>query len=174
MKRRRFYGPTPSVAEPRRPLLLAVRSFVHAVRGSTGVLRIALLGSLTTTKAIPKDADVLVTIDSSIELARLARAARRLKGIAQTFNLGADIFLADEVGRYIGRICHYRECHPRAACHAQHCGGKAYLNDDLHVVTLSRDLIGLPPVDLWPKVVRRIAVPEDVEEILLTKLEQDQ
>jgi hypothetical protein len=32
------------------------------------VLRIALVGSLTTTKAIPKDADVLVTIDSAMDL----------------------------------------------------------------------------------------------------------
>jgi hypothetical protein len=38
-------------------LLLAVRSFVRSARDCPGVLRIALLGSLTTTKLIPKDAD---------------------------------------------------------------------------------------------------------------------
>jgi hypothetical protein len=95
-------------------------------------------------------------------------------GSAQTINLGADIFLADVTGHYLGGVCHYRECHPRAACLAQHCGHREHLNDDLHVVTLSKDLLASPPVDLWPKVVRRLSVPTDVEEILLTDLERDQ
>jgi hypothetical protein len=53
---------------------------------------------------------------------------------------GADIFLADVTGRYLGRICQ-RECHPRVACLAQHCGRREHLNDDLHVVTLSKEII---------------------------------
>ena len=172
MKRSRYYGPSPSVAEPRRPLILGVLSFVRAIRDCPGVLRVALLGSLTTTKAIPKDADVLVTIDGAEALPRLARAGRRLKGSAQTMNLGADIFLADELGRYIGRICHYRECFPRAACRAQNCGRREHLNDDLQVVTLAHELIAAPPVTLWPNVVRRVTVPPDVEELLLSELER--
>jgi hypothetical protein len=87
-------------------------------------------------------------------------------------NLGADIFLADERGRYIGRICHYRRCHPRVACLAQNCGLREHLNDDLQVVTLSNELIAAPPVTIWPNVVRRVAVPPDVEELLLTELER--
>jgi hypothetical protein len=138
-----------------------------------GVRRIALLGSVITAKAIPRDVDLLVTIERTMDLTQLARAGRRLKGFAQTINLGADIFLADTTGHYLGRICHYRECHPRVACRAQHCGLRAHLNDDLHVVTLSKDLIASPPVELWPKVVRRLTVPADVEETLLTKLERD-
>jgi hypothetical protein len=172
MNRNRSAGPTPTVAEPRRPLLLAIRSFVLAARGCRGVLRIALLGSLTTIKAIPKDADVLVTIDRVMELAELARAGRQLQGFAQSMNLGADIFLADDRGCYIGRICHYRKCFPRAACHAQNCGHREHLSDDLQVVTLTNELIAAPPVILWPNVVRRITVPSDVEELLLTELER--
>ena len=172
MHRNRSHGPTPSVAEPRRPLLLAVRSFVQAARDCRGVLRIALVGSLTTAKAMPKDADVLVTIDGAMDLANLARAGRRLKGNAQTINLGADIFLADDGGRYLGRICHYRECRPRRACLAEHCGRREHLNDDFHVVTLSNELLAAPPIELWPNIVRRVMVPPDVEAILLTELEQ--
>ena len=167
-------APSPSVAEPRRPLLLAMLAFVLAARACPGVQRISLLGSILTTKAIPKDVDVLVTIDAAVDLTRLARSGRRLKGQAQTINLGADIFLADTTGRYLGRICHYRECHPRVLCHAQHCGQRDHLNDDLHVVTLSKELIASPPVELWPKVIRRLSVPTDVEETLLNKLEQNQ
>src|SRR5262245_53953560 len=89
-------GPTPSVAEPRPVLLHAVHEFVQAARGCAGVLRIALVGSLATKKAIPKDADLIVTIDGAMDLSELARFGRRLKGRAQNINLGADIFLVDQ------------------------------------------------------------------------------
>lgn len=167
-------APSSSVAEPRRPLLLAVFAFVRAARDCPVVQRISLLGSILTAKAIPKDVDVLVTIDAAMDLTRLAHSGRRLMGQAQTINLGADIFLADTTGRYLGRICHYRECHPRVLCRAQHCGLRDHLNDDLHIVTLSQELIASPPLELWPKVIRRLSVPTDVEEILLNKLDQNQ
>ena len=95
MRRYRPHDPSPSVAEPRRPLLLGAYSFVRAARLCPGVRRIALLGSLATAKAIPKDVDLLVTVERAMDLSQLARAGRRLKGSAQTINLGADIFLAD-------------------------------------------------------------------------------
>jgi hypothetical protein len=172
MRRNRSHSRRSSVAEPRRALLLAVCSFVRAASVCPGVLRIALIGSLVTNKSIPKDADVLVTIDDAMDFSDLASAGRRLKGFAQTINLGADIFLADATGCYLGRICQYRECHPRVACLAQHCGRRAHLNDDLHVVTLSKELLAAPPIDLWPIIVRRLTVPPDVEALLLTELER--
>jgi len=107
MRRDPSNSPRPSVVEPRRVLVLAVRSFVQVACTYPGVLRIALMGSLVTSEAIPKDADVLVTINGTMDLGQLARAGRRLKGSAQAINLGADIFLADVTGRYLGRICHF-------------------------------------------------------------------
>ncbi|MBZ0149229.1 MAG: hypothetical protein K8F62_17060 [Pseudorhodoplanes sp.] len=169
MPRARSYGPSPSVPDPRRVLLALVREFVQAASACPGVRRIALIGSLVTDKAIPKDADVLVTIDGGMELDALARAGRRLKGRANSINLGADIFLADETGHYLGRICRYRECHARVLCHARHCGRRQHLNDDLDVVTLSESLIAAPPLDLWPTVIRRQPVPPDVEAMLLAE-----
>jgi hypothetical protein len=161
------------VADPRRHLLAALLAFVREARSRSGVRRIALVGSLTTDKPIPKDADVLVTIDAGMDLSPLARLGRRLKGTAQKINLGGDIFLVDEAGHYIGRICHYRECHPRALCRAQHCGQRQHLNDDLHVVTLSPMLIATPPIELWPTIVRRVPVPADTEALLLAELEEE-
>src|SRR5882672_3772980 len=113
---RRRPEPQPSVPDPRHRLLKAVLAFVQAARSVSGVHRIALVGSLTTDKPVPKDADVLVVIDADIDLEPLARIGRRLKGKAQGINLGADIFLADAAGRYLGRICRYRECHSRVLC----------------------------------------------------------
>ena len=51
-----------------------------AARVCPGVQRISLLGSILTAKAIPKDVDVLVTIDAAMDLTRLARSGRLLRG----------------------------------------------------------------------------------------------
>ena len=94
----RTLAPRPSVPNPRPHLLNAVLAFVRAAQSTPGVLRIALLGSLATDKPVPKDADVLVTVDAAMDLDPLARLGRRLQGTAQTVNLGADIFLPTRRG----------------------------------------------------------------------------
>jgi hypothetical protein len=171
-RRQRDYGPRPSVPHPREVLLTEVLNFVRAARDCAGVRRIALVGSLATPKPIPKDADVLATLEPGLDLEELAPIGRRLKGRCGTINLGADVFLCETDGRYIGRVCGFRECHPRVRCEAQTCAsGRNRLNDDLHLVTLSPSLIAEPPFDLWPAVVRRAEAPEDVERLLLAPLE---
>ncbi|MCP9629824.1 hypothetical protein NML43_22270 [Rhodopseudomonas palustris] len=166
-RRTRDYSPRPSVPDPRPVLLAAVRDFVAAASAIDGVRRIALIGSLVTDKPVPKDADVLVTIDAEMDLGTLARASRRMQGKSNKINLGAEAFLADHNGRYLGRICHWRECRARVLCRAQNCGAREHLNDDLHGVTLPTKLIAEPPLELWPTVVRRIQPAADVEAILL-------
>jgi predicted nucleotidyltransferase len=157
-----------SSAEVRGTLLELTRDFVLSARRTDRVHRIAVLGSLLTDKARPKDADVLVTIPADSELTQLARLGRRLKGSAQArLNSGADIFLADPSGRYLGRVCHYRECHPRVLCRARHCGAVPHLADDLDLVDLPRDLILAPPLELFPHVVARVELPDDVERLLV-------
>jgi hypothetical protein len=64
----------------RAGLLQAVAQFVREAAGLPGVLRIALIGSLVTAKPAPRDADVLVTVEDGMDLGKLARAGRRLKG----------------------------------------------------------------------------------------------
>ena len=76
----RTSDPSAATGDPRQFLLMAVRTFVHEICGLAGLHRIALMGSLTTDKPTPKDADVLVTIDPGLELTDLARAARRIWG----------------------------------------------------------------------------------------------
>ncbi len=154
-------------------LLDEVLRFVERARACPGVRRIALIGSLSRNKDNPKDADVLVTVDDDADLTALAAAGRRLQGRAQSRNSGADIFLADLSGNYIGRICHWRECRPgiRVACDARHCGRRHFLHDDLDDVTLDAALIKLPPLELWPQLVRRAEVPADVEARLIRPIE---
>lgn len=164
---------TSSGVSVRAFLLSEVLNFVEQARTCPGVQRIALVGSLTRNKNDPKDADVLISVDDAADLAPLAAAGRRLKGRAQSRNKGADIFLVDPRGIYIGRTCHWRECRPgiRMACIAQHCGHRAYLHDDLDNITLAADLIMTPPVEIWPIVVRHSKLPDDVETLLVQPIE---
>lgn len=159
--------------DPIRKILLAgVRQFVEHAIYIQGVRRIALVGSLTTEKSRPKDADVLVTVGDDINLRSLTALGRKLKGAGQSHSSGADIFLSNTSDRYIGRTCSWRECHPRMACRGHRCGIEPYFCDDLDVVSLDRKLIKNPPIELWPNVIRRVKVPDDVEEYLLGVIEE--
>ncbi len=166
----RQYGERSSI-EIRATLLELTREFVLSARNCLGVTRIAIVGSILTSKPRPKDVDILVSVSESVDLAKLAKLGRRLKGTAQgRLNSGADVFLATELGRYVGRVCHYRECHPRVLCRARHCGAVQHLADDLDAVSLDRYLIIAPPLELFPAILSRVAVPEDVDNLLVMPL----
>ena len=130
----------------RERLLANALQFIREAQRIPAVLRIALIGSVVSPKLAPKDVDLLITVQDDADLTLLAQAGRRLKGRCQTFNCGADIFLANEEQRYIGRICHWRECRPgvRASCDAEHCGRRAFLHDDVRAVRLKPDLVSAP------------------------------
>ena len=152
----------------RQQLLDGLGGFVASVRGMPGVRRIAVLGSIVTTKPNPKDIDVLVVVADDADLTRLAKCSRRLQGHAQGFNRGADVFLADERGTYIGRTCRWKDCRPgvRQACDALHCGRRPFLHDDLDAIRLNANVVLSPPVTVWPFVERRIELPPDIEEVV--------
>ena len=152
----------------RSELLNGLQRFVAGACRVAGVRRISLVGSIVTAKSNPKDIDVLVVVSDDADLSVLARHARRLQGYAQGFSRGADVFLANESGDYIGRTCVWKDCRPgiRQACDARHCGRRPHLHDDLHTVTLSRHLVGAPPVTLWPEAERRVKLPADLEAVV--------
>lgn len=156
------------VPSTRSKLIAETIAFARKAGQLRGVLRIALVGSLTTSKPDPKDADLLVIVTDDADLAPLATLGCKLKGRAQSLNRGADIFLADPRGNYLGRTCHWKECGPgiRASCDALHCGRRHYLHDDLADVQFGRSLILAPPVELWPAPVARIPLPEDLRQAL--------
>ena len=118
---------------------------------------------------------MLVTVTETGDLGPLAKLGRRLQGRAQGFNRGGDIFLADPEGNYLGRTCAWKDCRPgvRQSCDALHCGRRHYLHDDLQSVALDRTLVAAPPLELWPQIVPRVAVPPDVDELLLQPLRKE-
>ena len=151
----------------RQQLLSHLPWFVSAVTKLPGIRRIALLGSITTHKQNPKDIDFLVVVDGDVDLEPLARLGRKIKGRAQQMNRGADIFLADAQGRYIGRTCSWKTCGPgiRRSCDALNCGKRHYLHDDLKAVTLSQETVRTA-LELWPSLERRVGLPDDLEKLL--------
>ena len=153
-------------------LIAEALKFTLAASKLSGVIRIALIGSLTTNKKEPKDADLLVTVTDETDLEPLARIGRRLQGHAQNINRGGEVFLSDPSGNYIGRICHWKVCEfgIRMRCDALHCGRREYLHDDLKAIKLSSSLIAAPPLELWPEVIIRIPLPQDVEQSLILPL----
>jgi hypothetical protein len=60
------------------------------------------------------------------------------------------------------------------SCDALHCGQRPYLHDDLATVKLDQHLIAAPPLELWPQVVARVPVPQDVEQALVAPLKAAQ
>lgn len=165
-------GMTASPTLRQRLLSDAVR-FIRVAMKTPGVTRVALLGSIMTAKQNPKDIDLLVTITDHADLAPLAVAGRRIKGQAQSYCAGADIFLANTAGQYIGRICQWKVCRfgVRVRCNARHCGTREFLHDDLDDVCLDAQLIQHPPLELWPNVVARVEVPEDVRRIVVAEFD---
>jgi predicted nucleotidyltransferase len=158
-----------AVANDRAFLIEALARFVQEARQVAGVRRIAVVGSLTTPKLDPKDADVLVTVGEDVDLEALAKFGRKLKGTAQTHNHGADIFLANAEGHYIGRTCSFRECHPRVRCSGTNCRHGGWVCDDFYVLRLNDELIAKPPLEVWPQVVIRGDLPPDLREALLSQ-----
>ncbi len=151
----------------RHQLLSHLPGFVSAATKLKGVRRVALLGSITTNKQNPKDIDFLVEIEDEVDLEPLARLGRKIKGRAQQINRGADIFLTNPQGQYIGRTCHWKECGPgiRKSCDALNCGKRHYLHDDLETVRLSDGTVRAA-LELWPSLERRPGLPDDLETIL--------
>jgi hypothetical protein len=164
----------PTLPPPRARLIAEVLAFVHAASQLPGVVRITLIGSLTTAKPDPKDADVLVTVTDDADLAPLATLGRKLQGHAQSFNRGGEVFLADPRGNYLGRTCPWKRCGPgiRVRCDALHCGRRPYLHDDLETIHLPQALIAAAPIELWPEIIARTPIPQDVEQGLLAPLRE--
>jgi hypothetical protein len=67
-----------------------------------------LIGSLTTEKTDPKDANLLVTATAEADLTPLARLGRRLQGRARGRNRGGEVFPAVPGGNNLGRLCPWK------------------------------------------------------------------
>jgi hypothetical protein len=150
----------------RAVLLAAAKWFLEECRNVEEVSQIALIGSLTTRKTIPKDVDLVVTLKSSAGFKQIATLARKLQGRIQKGSLGADVYIVHD-NIYIGRACHYREPSSRVECRSRHlkCSRDVeFLCNTVSSFRLREEIILRPPLVLWPDVIMNVALPEDVVE----------
>ncbi len=164
----------PSMTLPvRTRLLREMAELAPAIMKAPGVTRIALIGSLATDVEAPRDADLLVSVEDDANLAPLAKLGRRWRAFVQSVHCSGDIFLCDSSGNYLGRTCPWKECgsNLNPQCDARHCGRRRYLHDDLSTIRLSRQVASVPPIELWPEIVLRVPVPQDVDDILVKPLQ---
>lgn len=140
--------------ERQRKPLKEVLIFTHAATQLAGVIRIALIGSLTADKPNPKDADMLVTVANNADLVHLAALGRKLQGHAQSINCGGEVFLADSQNNYLGRTCPWKQCGPgiRASFDALNCGKRPFLHDDLSDIRLSKRVTPSHRLNCGPKL----------------------
>ncbi len=157
----------------RAVILTETLEFIRQACTLEGIKRISLIGSLTRESFYPKDVDLLIRVTDEANLAPLAKMKRQLNGRLQhkRNNAGVDAFLTNPRGKYLGRICLWSICELRGDCGAWNCAKRPYLRDDFGNIKLKHSLILYPPVDLWPKIVRREVLPQDVENILIRPLE---
>ena len=151
----------------RERLLSYLPWFVSRAARISGVRRVNLLGSITTHKQNPKDIDFLVEVEDEADLQPLAKLGRQMQGRTQQMNRGADIFLANPEGQYIGRTCHWKDCGLgiRVSCDALSCSKRHYLHDDLEAINLSATTVQ-SAFELWPSLAHAPELPEDVKKIL--------
>jgi hypothetical protein len=165
----------PPLPDLRKIMFAEVRRFVRFARDIRGLHRIALIGSLASVKEFPKDIDLLITISDDCNLSALATLGRQLAGHMAAHSAGADIFLANSDGEYLGRTCPWKQCSPgvRQSCDALSCGVRKYLHDDLMAVRLSKKLIQDPPALLWPEISASSDCPADLHRELIQQLSED-
>ncbi len=41
------------------------------------------------------------------------------------------------------------------------------MHDDLEAITLAQSVLAEPPLELWPEVIVRVSIPQDIEQGLL-------
>lgn len=150
----------------RGALIHAGTWFMEAVVKVPHVERVALCGSLTTSKEHPKDIDFLVYVTPDVDLKRLSKLKRGLLGRIQRGNLGADVFVVEQ-GSYIGRACRYRDPWPRQVCMAQDltCDSRSGLCDTQRNFVLNDSLVQHPPIVLYPEIggtLNASEIPDDV------------
>lgn len=141
--------------------------FAEQLSRKEGVRRVAIVREITQPVKKPHILCLLVTIGEEAPVKPIADVGRKLTGrmLSMPESVGSDVFLANEQHEYLGRTCNYRECHPRAACRGGQCYG-TYICNDFHIFTLEKEVIESPPVEVFPRVVIRDRIPDDLRQAL--------
>lgn len=89
------------------------------------VQEVVLCGSMAAGDPYPGDIDLAVVLSHSDELPGLARFCRQISSTTHAW----EVFVFGTDRKYLGRICHKRECPGRFHCDAKDCGKTPHLRN---------------------------------------------
>lgn len=96
----------------------AAQQFANKAKNLESVQEVVLCGSMAVGDPNPGDLDLAVVLSHIDELPGLARFCRQISSTTHAW----EVFVFNTDRRYLGRICHKRECPGRYACDAKDCG----------------------------------------------------
>lgn len=104
----------------------AARLFAERVQLLPTVQEVVLCGSMATLDPYPLDLDLAVVVSSLEELPQIARRARQMS----CYYHGWEVFVFTPDRRYLGRLCHRKDCPTTTTCcEAPDCGKIPYLGN---------------------------------------------
>jgi predicted nucleotidyltransferase len=103
----------------------AAQHFASKAKNLVSVGEVVLCGSMAAGDPYPSDVDLAVVLSHLDELSRLARFCRQISSTTHAW----EVFVFNTDRKYLGRICHKRECPGRYPCDAMDCGKKPHLRN---------------------------------------------
>lgn len=103
----------------------AAQHFVNKAKELVSVQEVVLCGSMEACDPYPGDIDLAVVLSHFDELPVLARFCRQMSSTTHAW----EVFVFSIDRRYLGRICHKRECPGRFHCEAKDCGKTPHLRN---------------------------------------------
>ena len=103
----------------------AAQHFAEKAKNLASVQEVVLCGSMAAGDPYPGDIDLAVVLSELDELPQLARFCRQISSTTHAW----EVFVFNGDRKYLGRICHKRECPARYPCDAMDCGRTPHLRN---------------------------------------------
>lgn len=101
----------------------AAQNFANKAKNLSSVQEVILCGSMASDDPYPQDIDLAVVLSGLYELPQLARFCRQMSSVTHAW----EVFVFNTSRKYLGRICHKRECPGQRYCDAPDCGKTPHL-----------------------------------------------
>ncbi|MEW6558091.1 MAG: UPF0158 family protein [Elusimicrobiota bacterium] len=137
----------------------SINMFVELASKIDGIIEIALFGSLATgKKRIAKDIDLMVFIENTDCIDRLALSHRKVLG---KFHASPDVFVFTKNKQFLGNICHRKECPSMSVdCQILGCGDIKYLEKRQGFTFNERNIFKDKPKALWLNPQYEVSISE--------------
>ncbi|MFZ5632984.1 MAG: zinc-ribbon domain containing protein [Bacillota bacterium] len=101
----------------------AALDFANKAKNLSSVQEVVLCGSMASDDPYPQDIDLAVVLSDLHELPQLSRFCRQMSSATHAW----EVFVFNTGRKYLGRICHKRECPGQRYCDAPDCGKTPHL-----------------------------------------------